>query len=172
MESVVTVFLRNNRSPTETFGDDNQSGQGIIPVGKRPARVRRGEFGHAQFCQVVILAFAVRRDKEDVRYKNRGHSELVSESTSWVVIVIIEGRRLESVVTVFLRNNRSPTETFGDDNQSGQGIIPVGKRPARERRGAFGNARFCLVVIPECSRRGAFGNLLLWLSLSKRGKIQ
>ena len=42
---------------------------------------------------VVLPEFAVRRDEAEGRYKNRGHSELVSESTSWVVIVISECRR-------------------------------------------------------------------------------
>ncbi|MBD9149285.1 MAG: hypothetical protein EGQ14_00395 [Spirochaetia bacterium] len=79
-------------------------------MGKWPARVRRGAFGHARFCLVVIPAFAVRRDKEDVRYKNRGHSELVSESTSWVVIVILEGRRLESVVVVIKKGKFNEKE--------------------------------------------------------------
>ena len=52
-------------------------------------------------------------------------------------VVIPECRSRESVVNIvaLFHNNRSPTETFGDDNQSGQGVIPVGKRPARVRRG-------------------------------------
>ena len=53
---------------------------------------------YAPFFRVVIPKFAVRRDEEEVRYKNRGHSELVSESTSWVVIVIPESHSRESVV--------------------------------------------------------------------------
>ena len=68
-------------------GDDNKSGTAVIPE-----------------CE------AARRDKEKGSYKNRGYSELVSESTSWVVAVILESRSPGSVFVVIKKGKFNEKE--------------------------------------------------------------
>ena len=83
---------------------------------------------------------------------------------SFFQVVIPECRSRESVVNVvsLFHNNRSPTETFGDDNKSGTAVIPE-----CSWRGAFGHARCCLVVIPECRSRES----VVVVVIIKKGKF-